>query len=199
MALLALPRITSALARRAFTILHPCCTVHLNRGNNEMENNKIIIDTAVKIANSGIIKLPDIEVRTSAGNVKLLSECISEEALLVYLQDASCSSCTQKGLNLLSEIFHGLETKVVILSNYPSSRVLRIMENNYKFHFLAVGQYYQTGDFFVENIACVCDSDMQAPNCFKSSFENSEIDGWRLYFSMVRKRFLGNTIDQRCI
>lgn len=32
MALLALPRITSALARRAFTILHPCCTVHLNRG-----------------------------------------------------------------------------------------------------------------------------------------------------------------------
>jgi len=38
MALLALPRITSALARRAFTILHPCCTVHLNRGIKKLAN-----------------------------------------------------------------------------------------------------------------------------------------------------------------
>jgi peroxiredoxin len=141
------------------------------------------------------LDIPNVALRNSDGNYKMLLDIIENEKMLVYLPEMSCSVCANQELELVNSTFGEYTKNILIVSNFESVRKQKVFEreSNIKTYSLKKNEVFLPKNTTQNTVIFLISKELTGHCFLLLDSENSKVT--EIYYKAIVERLNKNLTD----
>lgn len=138
------------------------------------------------------IKVPDFDITDSMGSSKMISQILNNEKFVIYLGNIECTSCIERELLILHDVFteDEIQQNMLLLGIFKSRKEQKITETIAQIPTYHMDNPLPISTWNKKNgiIYCIVDSSLKVHNLIDVRQNLSHIDITQIYYRAIAER-----------